>query len=188
MVVDYKKELCKKDGKISFPSSNPYIFSEQQIRELRYAALLHDFGKIGVKESVLSKRLKLYPHEMETILLRLDSARAKQEMSVWRDMAHELVELFDKGALKDPKTKLGEVSQKIDQFAQQLQQLRLSIVKANQPQIVEQDFDIGTLMLNASILKQEGFSTFSGPSAGIYVIMEKRGISPQTHCHENSFT
>ena len=32
-----------------------------QLRELRYAALLHDFGKIGVREHVLVKAKKLFP-------------------------------------------------------------------------------------------------------------------------------
>jgi HD-GYP domain-containing protein (c-di-GMP phosphodiesterase class II) len=123
------------------------IFSEQQIREMRYAALLHDFGKIGVRESVLSKKYKLYPHEMETILLRLDSARVRQEMMAWKDMAHELVGIFEKGGTPDsPRAKLSQVGNKIDQFAQQLQQVRLSVLKANQPQIVKEDFDIGALM------------------------------------------
>jgi HD-GYP domain-containing protein (c-di-GMP phosphodiesterase class II) len=122
------------------------IFSEEQIRELRYAALLHDFGKIGVREHILSKQLKLYPHEMETILLRLEGARAKQEMMIWKEMAFELVELFEKGHPHSPRGKLSDVSKKIDQFAQQLQQVRLSIIKANQPQIVEEDFDIVSLM------------------------------------------
>lgn len=121
-------------------------FSEQQIRELRYAALLHDFGKIGVRESVLSKKHKLYPHEMETILLRLDSARARQEMMAWKEMAQELVEMFEKGHPHQPRQKFNDVSKKIDAFAQQLQQVRLSVIKANQPQIVEEDFDIVSLM------------------------------------------
>ncbi len=123
------------------------IFSEQQIRELRYAALLHDFGKIGVRESVLRKELKLYPHEMETILLRLDSARARQEMMAWKEMAMELVDMFEKGhPHAPPREKLGAVTKRIDQFAQQLQQVRLSILKANQPQVVAEDFDIASLM------------------------------------------
>ncbi|MEK7355812.1 MAG: GAF domain-containing protein, partial [Bdellovibrionota bacterium] len=121
-------------------------FSEQQIRELRYAALLHDFGKIGVREHVLAKKHKLYPHEMETILLRLDSARARQEMMAWKEMAEELVEMFEKGHPHQPRSKFNDVSKKIDAFAQQLQQVRLSIIKANQPQIVEEDFDIVSLM------------------------------------------
>lgn len=122
------------------------IFTEQQIRELRYAALLHDFGKIGVREHILAKQLKLYPHEMETLLLRLDSARIKQEMMVWKELAHELVEMFEQGHPHSPRGKLTEVSRKIDQFAQQLQQVRLSVIKANQPQIVEDDYDIVSLM------------------------------------------
>jgi HD-GYP domain-containing protein (c-di-GMP phosphodiesterase class II) len=122
------------------------IFTEQQIRELRYAALLHDFGKIGVREHILAKQLKLYPHEMETLLLRLDSARIKQEMMVWKELAHELVEMFEQGHPHSPRGKLTEVSRKIDQFSQQLQQVRLSVIKANQPQIVEDDYDIVSLM------------------------------------------
>jgi HD-GYP domain-containing protein (c-di-GMP phosphodiesterase class II) len=122
------------------------IFSEEQIRELRYAALLHDFGKIGVRENVLAKQYKLYPHEMETILLRLDGARAAQEARIWKNMAHELTEMFEKGHPHSPRGKISEVTNKIDQFAQQLQQVRLSIIKANQPQIVEEDFDIAALM------------------------------------------
>lgn len=122
------------------------IFTDQQIRELRYAALLHDFGKIGVRESVLSKQYKLYPHEIETVLLRLDSARARQELMVWKDMAFELVEMFEKGVGQPSRTKLSEATLKIDKFAQQLQQVRLSVIKANQPQVVEEDFDIVSLM------------------------------------------
>lgn len=122
------------------------IFSEQQIRELRYAALLHDFGKIGVREQVLCKQFKLYPHEMETILLRLDSASARQEVLAWKEMALEFVAMYEIGQMKDPRARVREVSKKLDQFAQQLQQVRLSIVKANQPQITEEDFDIVSLM------------------------------------------
>jgi HD-GYP domain-containing protein (c-di-GMP phosphodiesterase class II) len=125
---------------------NHVHFSEQQIRELRYAALLHDFGKIGVRESILSKSHKLYPHQMETILLRLDSARARQEMMEWKNLATDLVEMFEKGQPSAPRENMGKVVTKIDQFATKLQQVRLSIIKANQPQVVGDDFDIVSLM------------------------------------------
>lgn len=50
-------------------------FSLEQIQELRYASLLHDFGKIGVREAVLVKAEKLYPQEIEHLKQRFDMAR-----------------------------------------------------------------------------------------------------------------
>src|SRR5690606_25966285 len=38
-------------------------FNSTQMRELRYAAMLHDIGKISVREDVLKKEKKLYPWE-----------------------------------------------------------------------------------------------------------------------------
>src|SRR5258705_4789418 len=43
--------------------SGPYAgihFSRTDIKEIKYASLLHDFGKIGVRENVLLKEKKLY--------------------------------------------------------------------------------------------------------------------------------
>jgi HD-GYP domain-containing protein (c-di-GMP phosphodiesterase class II) len=45
-------------------------FSAEQLRELRYAGLLHDFGKVGVREQVLIKQKKLYPRHLDIIRLR----------------------------------------------------------------------------------------------------------------------
>ncbi len=42
-------------------------FSQEELEELRYASLLHDFGKVGVKEEILLKANKLFPHELERI-------------------------------------------------------------------------------------------------------------------------
>jgi len=53
--------------------SGPYKdirFSRQEIQELRYASLLHDFGKVGVREDVLVKAKKLYPEQLELITKR----------------------------------------------------------------------------------------------------------------------
>lgn len=45
-------------------------FSPDQIREIRYAGLLHDFGKVGVREKVLVKEYKLYPADLALIRQR----------------------------------------------------------------------------------------------------------------------
>ena len=42
-------------------------FSPAELTELHYAAMLHDFGKVGVREEVLLKADKLYPWELSEI-------------------------------------------------------------------------------------------------------------------------
>jgi HD-GYP domain-containing protein (c-di-GMP phosphodiesterase class II) len=59
--------------KIDRVHSGPYAgitFSAEDMRELRYAALLHDFGKVGVREPVLVKGNKLYPHHLDIVAAR----------------------------------------------------------------------------------------------------------------------
>ena len=45
-------------------------FSVEDMREIRYASLLHDFGKVGVREPVLVKANKLYEHNLDAVLAR----------------------------------------------------------------------------------------------------------------------
>ncbi|BDU76161.1 HD domain-containing phosphohydrolase [Mesoterricola sediminis] len=49
----------------------PVRFTLDQLKELEYASLLHDFGKVGVREQVLTKARKLEPERLERILQRL---------------------------------------------------------------------------------------------------------------------
>jgi HD-GYP domain-containing protein (c-di-GMP phosphodiesterase class II) len=54
-------------------------FSTDQVREIRYASLLHDFGKVGVREQVLVKEKKLYPLQLETLRNRFEFAMKTAE-------------------------------------------------------------------------------------------------------------
>jgi HD-GYP domain-containing protein (c-di-GMP phosphodiesterase class II) len=42
-------------------------FTRSEMKVIRYASLLHDFGKVGVREEVLVKAKKLYPAQLEVI-------------------------------------------------------------------------------------------------------------------------
>jgi HD-GYP domain-containing protein (c-di-GMP phosphodiesterase class II) len=68
-------------------------FSAEEMMELRYASLLHDFGKVGVREHVLVKSKKLYPADLDRICHRVEvlrrelalrTARAKLDAAVAR--------------------------------------------------------------------------------------------------------
>jgi HD-GYP domain-containing protein (c-di-GMP phosphodiesterase class II) len=47
------------------------LFTDRQLQEIRYASLLHDFGKVGVPEAVLQKEKKLYPEQLQAIHHRM---------------------------------------------------------------------------------------------------------------------
>jgi HD-GYP domain-containing protein (c-di-GMP phosphodiesterase class II) len=59
-------------------------FSPDQIREIKYAGLLHDFGKVGVREQVLVKAKKLYPPNLDLIRARHAFIRRSLEREHWR--------------------------------------------------------------------------------------------------------
>ncbi len=59
-------------------------FQAADLQQLRYAALLHDFGKVGVREHVLVKADKLYPHQLGLVRVRFDNARLALENQALR--------------------------------------------------------------------------------------------------------
>jgi HD-GYP domain-containing protein (c-di-GMP phosphodiesterase class II) len=65
-------------------------FTREQLRELRYAGLLHDFGKVGVREQVLVKAKKLYGPSLELIRQRYAFLRRTAERDFWRRRAEFL--------------------------------------------------------------------------------------------------
>jgi len=70
-VADLTVGLAEAVNRTTTGPYGPVHFSDQQIKELRYASLLHDFGKVGVREQVLVKAKKLAPERLERILQRL---------------------------------------------------------------------------------------------------------------------
>jgi len=76
-VSNYSLSLANAVNRVDSGPLRNVFFSPAQLRELRFAAMLHDVGKIGVREEVLQKEKKLHPHELETIGLRLRLMRTQ---------------------------------------------------------------------------------------------------------------
>lgn len=57
-------------------------FSPLELEELHYAAILHDFGKVGVPEQVLLKAEKLYPWELGSLELRFRLAAVQTRLEM----------------------------------------------------------------------------------------------------------
>lgn len=108
-------------------------FSPQQLRELRYAALLHDFGKVGVREPVLVKAKKLYPGETEVLRKQAALVALAIKAESWKRRFSELSE-------KGPERFKAEMAELLDTLeSSQLSRLRedLSLIwEANEPRLL----------------------------------------------------
>src|SRR5439155_26801441 len=65
--------------------TGPYrevVFTKEDLREIEYASLLHDFGKIGVREQVLVKAKKLYDAEYLLTQQRVEFAVRSLEVQI----------------------------------------------------------------------------------------------------------
>ncbi len=59
-------------------------FSRDDLRQLEYAGMLHDFGKVGVREHVLVKAKKLYDWQLAAVSMRLRFVRKSIEAEALR--------------------------------------------------------------------------------------------------------
>ncbi len=93
-VSDLTVGLAKAVERVDIGPYREVRFTRDDLRELEYASLLHDFGKIGVREEVLVKAKKLFPHQLEAIHLRFDYAIRSLEADTLRRKLH----MIEKGA------------------------------------------------------------------------------------------
>lgn len=108
-------------------------FTEDQLKELRYACLLHDFGKVGVREHILVKAKKLVPGQLEVIQARFEYV----ERSIQYKFALEKLELMKSG--KGDAAALAEVDARLDREMANLTQWLQGIVSANEPSVLPED-------------------------------------------------
>lgn len=85
-VAQYTENLARAVDRSTDTGLKKVQFSKDQLQELRYAALLHDFGKVGVRENVLTKAKRLYPHEYRLMRQRFRYARACLERQIYREL------------------------------------------------------------------------------------------------------
>jgi HD-GYP domain-containing protein (c-di-GMP phosphodiesterase class II) len=91
-VAELTVRLSQEASSITTGVLHSIYFSDRQIQEIRYAALLHDFGKVGIPEAILGKRKKLYPDQLEIIRHRFALARRTLEMECAQNKFKYLLE------------------------------------------------------------------------------------------------
>src|SRR5271155_5867943 len=122
---------------VNATSSGPYAgthFDAEQLKEIRYAALLHDFGKVGVREEVLVKAKKLYPLQLDVLRQRFDYIRKETEAGIVRRKLQVYLE-HDRG---EALTEIARLSEDFDQRLKRIEEYLQFIVDVNEPTLLEQ--------------------------------------------------
>jgi HD-GYP domain-containing protein (c-di-GMP phosphodiesterase class II) len=79
-VADLTVGLAQATHNVAAGSLGSIFFTDRQFQEIRYASLLHDFGKVGVPEAILGKERKLYPAQLQSIEQRLSILQSQWQL------------------------------------------------------------------------------------------------------------
>jgi HD-GYP domain-containing protein (c-di-GMP phosphodiesterase class II) len=140
-VANLTLALAEAINRIETGTYAPVQFSRDQMREIRYASLLHDFGKVGVREEVLVKAKKLYPAQMELIQQRFDFVRRTLENEVLQSKIRYLLEKGREEYLASVPRFDAELQESLRHLDDYLQ----AIVWANEPTVLPEG-DFGPLL------------------------------------------
>jgi HD-GYP domain-containing protein (c-di-GMP phosphodiesterase class II) len=107
--------------------------SNDQLEELRYAALLHDFGKVAVKEKYLTKSKKLYATELIGIRQRFAYIAKAHEAEFLR---RRLEAQTNGGASAE---RLARMAAEFERRRAEIERMLAAVVSANEPTVVEDE-------------------------------------------------
>jgi HD-GYP domain-containing protein (c-di-GMP phosphodiesterase class II) len=108
------------------------FLTDDQFKELRYACLLHDFGKVGVREHILVKAKKLIPGQLEVIQARFEFIERSVQVKYATDKL-EALRAGKNGAV------LEEIDRRLQEELEQLEEWVNSIAAANEPTVLPED-------------------------------------------------
>jgi HD-GYP domain-containing protein (c-di-GMP phosphodiesterase class II) len=109
-------------------------FTPDDLKEIQYAALLHDFGKVGVREKVLVKAKKLYENERDLVLSRFDYIRKWIES----DSLKRKLEIVLRDGAAVAERQFGELDADERQRLSQIDDFVAFILRANEPTVLSE--------------------------------------------------
>ncbi len=104
-------------------------FSEEQMRELRFAGLLHDIGKIGVREEVLNKTEKLLPGEWAVLKQRIGTIRN----CICLNDREKRIEFLLHHSVEEYHEQCGEWDRRLNERLKELERIQEVLEELNQP-------------------------------------------------------
>jgi HD-GYP domain-containing protein (c-di-GMP phosphodiesterase class II) len=107
-------------------------FTREQIRQIRYAGLLHDFGKVGVREQVLVKAKKLYAPDLALIQQR----HAFLHRTAERDFFRQRMEYLERSGQDGYRAFVEKLQAEHDARLQEMDRFLKLIIESNEPSVL----------------------------------------------------
>lgn len=124
--------LAREVSQSTAPEFSELSFSQTQLYELEYASLLHDFGKIGVREDVLQKQRKLFPGELSQIKERF--------LHLERHLYLKCLETYLEGLMRrgqpPSESDIERIRNEVSKISRELGYFWNTISEANEPHVV----------------------------------------------------
>jgi len=115
--------------------TGPYAnlrFTREEMREIHYASLLHDFGKVGVREEVLVKAKKLYPAQLELVKQRFDFVKR----SIHAEKLQQRLDYVLARGREEYMEKVGRFDDELRQQLEELDHYFETVLKADEPTVL----------------------------------------------------
>ncbi|HWU87380.1 MAG TPA: HD domain-containing phosphohydrolase [Kofleriaceae bacterium] len=109
-------------------------FSRDDLTQIQYAGLLHDFGKVGVREHVLVKAKKLYEHERQLIEQRFHLIQRGYQIEGLESKVRYLMESSRGEAVE----RIAAIDRDLAARVGELDEIIRFILHANEPTVLEQ--------------------------------------------------
>ena len=156
--------LAEVVDRVSVGPHRDVVFSRAQLRELRYAGLLHDFGKVGVREQVLVKQKKLYPQDLEVIRHRFGYVLQQSDL----DFERERAEFVIAHGQEHYEAMVAKLDTARGSRRAELQGFLDAIVKANEPTILPEG--------SFEFLQEIGARTFVDFEGSVRPLLERQEL------------
>jgi HD-GYP domain-containing protein (c-di-GMP phosphodiesterase class II) len=134
-VAFYTVSLAKVVDRVNDGAWAETHFTAEDLKEIRYASLLHDFGKVGVREHVLVKAKKLYPDKMDLLKLRFDYIRKTTHYTLLKKRFEALRE----GGKDEYLLKEAELDREESERLAEIEEFLQNIITANEPSVLAEE-------------------------------------------------
>ncbi len=134
-VAIYTVGLAQAVDRAGFGAYKDIHFTADHLKEIRYASLLHDFGKVGVRENVLVKAKKLYPGQLDLLKMRFAYIQKAVMYSLLKERFDALCNSGLEGYLKIK----ADFDKREEQYLAEIDGYLKTIVSANEPPVLAEE-------------------------------------------------